>query len=203
MFFSSVVGSETYERVSSGHTPAQFKFKTAQCNFCKKVGHIQSNCFALSNQKQNNSSKQKNMIETSGTTGPEVYDLFTLKKHHTERIIIEIMMDGKSINMKVDTGAAVTIIGRNTFKQHYKAQQEPELRKTSDVLRTYTGQQIHVEGVTDVSIETNGQAKTLQLMVVPGDGPSLLCRNRLHEVKLDWSSINRCGLTLIDDNDKF
>ena len=139
------------------------------------------------------------MFETSGTTGTEVYDPFTLKKHHTERITIEIMMDGKSINMEVDTGAAVTIIGRNTFKQHYKAQQEPELRKTSDVLRTYTGQQIHVEGVADVSFETNGQTNTLQLMVVPGDGPSLLGRNWLHEVKLDWSSINRCGLTLIDD----
>ena len=139
------------------------------------------------------------MIETSGTTGPKVYDLFTLKKHHTERITIEIMMDGKSINMEVDTGAAVTIIGRNTFKQHYKAQQEPKLRKTSDLLRTYTGQQTHVEGVADVSVETNGQTKTLQLMVVPGDGPSLLGRNLLHEVKLDWSRINRCGLTLIDD----
>ena len=108
-------------------------------------------------------------------------------------------MDGKSINMEVDTGAAVTIIGRNTFKQHYNAQQEPELRKTSDVLRTYTGQQIHAEGVVNVSVETNGQTKTLQLMVVPGDGPSLLGRNWLHEVNLDWSSINRCGLTLIDD----
>ena len=184
---------------SSGHNPAQCKFKTAQCNLCKKVGHIKSNYFALSNQKQNNSSKQQNMIETSGTTGTEVYDLFTLKKHHTERITTEIMMNGKSINMEVDTGAAVTIIDRNTFKQHYKAQQEPELRKTSDVLRTYTGQQIHVEGVADVSVETNGQTKTLQLMVVPGDGPSLLGRNWLHEVNLDWSSINRCGLTLIDD----
>ena len=36
-------------------------------------------------------------------------------------------------------------------------------------------------------------------MVVPGDGSSMLGRNWLHEVKLDWSSINRCGLTLIDD----
>ena len=121
-------------------------------------------------------------------------------------------MDGKSINMEVDT--IILILNnnivctyrscgyyyrQNTFEQHYKAQQEPELRKTSDVLRTYTGQQIHVEGVADVSIETNGQTKTLQLMVVPGDGPSLLGRNWLHEVKLDWSSINRCGLTLIDD----
>ena len=57
------------------------------------------------------------MIETSGTTGPEVYNLFTMKKYHTKRITIEIMMDGESINMEVDTGAAVTIIGRNTFKQ--------------------------------------------------------------------------------------
>ena len=80
---------------------AEWKFKTAQFNFCKRVGHIKSNCFALSNQEQDNSSKQQNMIETSGHTGLEVYYLFTLKKHHTERI-------------------------------------------TSDVLRTYTGQHIHV-----------------------------------------------------------
>ena len=85
------------------------------------------------------------------------------------------------------------------MEQHYKPQQEPELHYTSDVLRTYTGQQIHVEGVTDVSIQTNGQTKTMQLMVVPGDGPSLLGRNYLHEVKLDYSSINIYGLTLIDD----
>ena len=82
---------------------------------------------------------------------------------------------------------------------YYYWQKEPELHKASNVLRTYTGQQIHVDGVTDVSIdETNGQTKILQLMVVPGDGPSWLGRNWLHEVKLEWSSINRCGLTLID-----
>ena len=97
-------------------------------------------------------------------------------------------MDGRSINLEVDTGAEFTIIGRKTFKQHYKGQHEPELRKTSDVLRTYTGQHIHVEVVTDVSIETNGHIQTLrQLMVVSGYGPSLLGRNWLHEVKLDWS----------------
>ena len=36
-------------------------------------------------------------------------------------------------------------------------------------------------------------------MVVPGYGPSLLGRNWLYKVKLDWSSVNRCGPTLIDD----
>ena len=84
------------------------------------------------------------MIETSGNTSQEAYDLFTLKKHHTKRVTTENLIGQKSIYMEVDTGAAVTIIARNTFKQHYSAQQEPELRKTSDVLRTYTGQHIYI-----------------------------------------------------------
>ena len=41
--------------------------------------------------------------------------------------------------------------------------------------------------------------KTLQLMVLTGDGPIVLGRKWLPEVKLDRPIINRCGLTLIDD----
>ena len=87
---------------------------------------------------ESNRLNQHYMIETSRSIGPEVYDLFNLMKHHIESIITEIMMDGKSINIEVDKGAAIIIIVRNTFKQHYNAQQE--LSTTSDVLRPYTGQ---------------------------------------------------------------
>ena len=70
----------------------------------------------MSNKKQSNNSKQQNIIETSGNTCPKLLIFFCINKQHTERIITEIMMDGKSFIMEVDTGAAVIIIGRNTFK---------------------------------------------------------------------------------------
>ena len=74
--------------------------------------------------------------------------------------------------MEVDTGAAVIIVSKKTFQQHYNTQKQPALQGTSDILRTYTGQQICVEGVTDISVTTTVQTKTLQLMVVPGNSPS-------------------------------
>ena len=185
---------------STEHHPSNCKFKTAECNFCKKVGHIKSNCFAFAKHNQkHNRQKQQHCIEASNPTDAEYcYDLYSVKKEHTERMTTDVIMDGKIINLEVDTGAAVTIISRETFKQHYRDGKQPELRKTADVLRTYTGQQIRVEGVTDVSITTNRETKMLQLMVVPGRGPSLLGRNWLHAVKLDWSRINKCALTRVD-----
>ena len=49
-------------------------------------------------------------------------------------------------------------------------------------LCTYTGQ---VKGALDVEVECGGQRKKLVLIVTEGQGPSLLGRNWLEELKMD------------------
>ena len=65
-------------------------------------------------------------------------------------------------------------------------------------LRTYTGQEIPVRGAIDVDVEHGRQHKKLVLMVTEGDGPSLLGRNWLEELRIDWkmTSAVQSGKTL-------
>ena len=63
------------------------------------------------------------------------------------------------------------------------------LTQSAAKLCTYTGQTIQVVGSTDVEVEHNGQRATLPLLVTRGSGPSLLGRNWLEVLQLDWQNI--------------
>ena len=56
-------------------------------------------------------------------------------------------------------------------------------------LRTYTGELIPVLGVATVTVSHHNQSKELELLVAAGTGPSLIGRDWLHELKLDWMTI--------------
>ena len=57
-------------------------------------------------------------------------------------------------------------------------------------LSTYTGEKITPLGTRDVQVQYQGQEVSLPLLVVPGNSPSLLDRNWLEHIKLNWSEIN-------------
>ena len=90
--------------------------------------------------------------------------------------------------MDIDTGAAVSIISENTFLNSDFLKCLP-LQATQARLRTYTGQGIEVVGEISVKVEASGQSHTLPLLVVKTDGPSLIGRNWLCKLQLNWKSI--------------
>ncbi len=62
--------------------------------------------------------------------------------------------------------------------------------RNSTVLLTYTGEKLAVLGEMDVRVQCQQQpAQDLVLTVVDGDGPSLLGRNWLQGIKLNWKEI--------------
>jgi hypothetical protein len=64
----------------------------------------------------------------------------------------------------------------------------PKLLPTSTRLRTYSGQQLTILGALEVVVEYGEQKITRSLLVVEGAGPSLLGRDWLEEIRLDWRS---------------
>ena len=94
-----------------------------------------------------------------------------------------------STSMEVDTGAAATIISEETFKeinQGNSAKKKLEIKPANVKLRTYTSELVKVLGTVDVVVKYEGQENELSTLVVEGSGPSLLGRDWLKEVKLDW-----------------
>ena len=77
----------------------------------------------------------------------------------------------------------------------FPAESAPQLKVSQAQLKTYTGESIKITGAIDVEVVYNDQHKQLNLLVVEGEGPSLLGQDWLSQIKLDWSRLNHVQTT--------
>ena len=86
----------------------------------------------------------------------------------------------------MDTGAAVSIISDAPRKAMFPAL---KIYRSNLLLQTYTEEQIPLVGNIHVHEKYSSQEAKLVLVVIQGDGPTLLGRNWLKYIKLDWNKI--------------
>ena len=80
-------------------------------------------------------------------------------------------ISGKQVKLELDTGATVTF--RSLFPRR-------RLKHTTLELKTYTSQPLDIIGETSVQVSYQQQpSEELTLVIVKGNGPTLLCRNWL------------------------
>ena len=96
--------------------------------------------------------------------------------------------------MEVDTGAAVSIINKHVWRK-IKC---PKLNDTKLKSKDYSGKCLNILGQCFVTIEYHSQRIRNKIIVIDGNGPSLLGRNWLYDIKLNWNEI---FLHKIHDND--
>ena len=97
-----------------------------------------------------------------------------------------LKLEGNIVSMEIDTGASITLIGEQIFKiilPHCSA--KPSHLK----LKIVTGEIVQPNGSVNVEVEYQKQKQILPLTVVPGKTQSLLGRNWLQKVKLDWQKL--------------
>ena len=88
--------------------------------------------------------------------------------------------------MEIDTGSAVSIISDTVFSSVFEL---ANLQETEVKLCTYSGEQLPVKGKITCEVSYNGQSYTLPLIVLVGEGPTLLGRDWIQQIRLDWSTI--------------
>ncbi len=81
----------------------------------------------------------------------------------TKPLIVPVTVDNCSIDMEVDTGAAVSLIAETTYKQHWT---DKPLQSSMTRLKTYSGEEIEVIGTIQVNVQYNNQQASLPLLVV-------------------------------------
>lgn len=88
--------------------------------------------------------------------------------------------------MEVDTGAAVSIMSQTTFDELW-----PNRSKAPSMVRlqSYSAEPISVVGSIEVAVEYQEQSAELPLVIVEGNGPTLLGRHWLKHIRLDWRGI--------------
>ena len=99
---------------------------------------------------------------------------------------VTVNVNGMRLPMEVDTGAAVSIISDATLKAMF-----PTLKiyRSNLLLKMYTEKQIPLVKNIHVHVKYGSQEAKLVLVIIQGDGPTLLGRNWLKYIKLDWNKI--------------
>ena len=178
-------------RCGAKHKASDCKFRDAECHFCKKKGHIAKMCRSKAKMQQNQT--RTNQLHSTETPGDETleYSLFhTQGQKSPAPIQITLAVNGADLSMELDTGATLSIISEETYRKLFSAGKAPTLKASKAQLKTYTGEVIQILGEIEVKIQYKGQEKKLNLLVVAGKGPSLLGRDWLNHIKLDWSQLN-------------
>ena len=161
--------------------------KEATCHYCHEKGHIVRVCRTKQNHRSPGKLSVKTNLVQTVTKSNEDYSLFTLGSTHSPPSRVEVYLDQQPVSMQVDTGAAVSVISRNVFQSVWDS---PSLMKSDVKLQSYRREQIGAIGCFTTSVSHKGQKQDLPLLVVEGSGPSLLSRNWLSSLCLNWREMN-------------
>ncbi|CAC5392455.1 unnamed protein product [Mytilus coruscus] len=171
-------------RCGGNHLAADCRFKDAKCHSCKKKGHIAKKC----RNKSANGNLSENHREFKSRFKPrahfmeqdessesesedEVYSVFHFGNKFNEAYKVQINVNECEIAMEIDTGASVSIMSEDTYKD-YKS--KFRIEPTSAKLRTYMGEQIPVIGRAIVNVNYKKESAKLPLLIVKRKGPNLL-----------------------------
>lgn len=124
--------------------------------------------------------------EAAETSDSEYLSLNRVGEAATPPIKVSMLINSKPHVFELDTGAAVTIMSQSVFQKSF-----PELvpEESSLLLKTYSGEQLQVKGEVDVQVRYERQTQVLSLAIVAGSGPSLLGRDWLQNIQLDWREV--------------
>ena len=192
-----------YRCGKEGHEPQECYFKDQYCRNCGKKGHVKRVCrgkpIKQNSPAKPHSSKKKqqprvhkvqNQSDSEDTFAS--LELHKVSKAHTNIIWVTPEVDGKPLQMELDTGSAVSVLPLSKYTTMFKSS---KLHPTNTVLKTYTGEKIQPIGVLDVQVKYKEEMQKLSLYVVETKGPALFGRDWLEKITLDWKAINTLATT--------
>ena len=196
-------------RCGGRHLAADCRFKDAECHFCHKKGHLAKVCrnkaLALGAGQQQGSGRGTRRVtgrqlansqqtlqvleeQEDSQEDDSAYAMFAVKDERPDTPYR--VTDDRDLELEVDTGATTSIISSTTYNHLWPTDDAPPLQACRRRLFTYTGEALNVAGAIDVTVRYGNQQAELGLVVVTGDGPSLLGRDWLRAIRLDWASMN-------------
>lgn len=166
-------------------------FRGAMCHKSKKKGHLARACRASGggskrSQKGTNVG-QANLLATEQTGdalgGEEVLSkVHVLGNYVPSPYQVTLQLNGKPLKKEINTGSAASLISKVTQEALFPG---APLSKCVLSLQTFTSEPVPIAGQMQVNVSHNGYVDTHRLVVVNGQGPSLLGRDWLSLIQLD------------------
>ena len=179
------VGTERktcYRCGKTDHFPNQCRFKDVYCHACVKKGHIASVSKSTHTRKSPTQVRKKPGRQQSKMEH-KVHDV---GRYSNDSIYVHMLINGKKLSMKLDSGAEVSIISEKTRKEIFP---EEKLRPSDLKLKSYTNEPTKITGTLNLTVQYEDQFKELVLVVTSDNGPSLLGRNWLNHIDLNQKQL--------------
>ena len=133
---------------------------------------------------------------TSSTQLPQTdaldvgYNMFTIDADRGALFTAVLEIEGVQLEMDVDTGVALSLISAATYMQLWLSVKVHQLRKPSIHFCTHTREEPQLVGEAVVRMQYQNQQEDLNLVIVKGNGPSLLGRDCLQKIRLNWAEVH-------------
>ena len=197
----------------TNHSPGKCFHCKAQYHGCQKFGHIVLKCpekrapKAKGGESKKSRKKRKRkpggvhsieeMVTMAKPVDKTAWPMFTVvdSQKRCKELIMPVLIDGKSVDLELDTGASVTIIPNHVWSGVFAAK---SLQQTDVKLKSYSGHEIPVLGEAKVQVSYGDQQACFPVIVTAGDGPALMRQNWLSVLRLDWKQIKQISLEPCD-----
>lgn len=115
-----------------------------------------------------------------------------------KEFIVPVAIDGKTVDVELDTGASVTIIPKSISTDVLASK---PMERTVVNLRSYSGHEVPVIGEAKIQVAYRDQEAVLPVVITGNDGPVLMGRDWLSVLKLDWGQIKQISLEPVNNLD--
>ena len=171
----------------------------SECHFCGKKGHIAPVCLSRPTktrpppsrkfpvQRYKQPPRSAKWVEEGNPDSEESQEELSILTGNTHPLHADVWLNGTLVGMEIDTGAAVSL---NSMTKCRTLFPDLPMKKSTMMLRTYTGENMDVRGEIEFDVWYGDQRKSLPLVIVAGNGLTLLGRNWLHHIRLDWKELN-------------
>ena len=176
-------GNTCYRCGGTNHKQSDCRFREQLCRSCGKKGHIARVCRKVKKPTQD-------VKTVAGEAEVDYEEPLYAVKSPTGRIPplkVQVLLDDCEVLMEIDTGASRSIMSEGVFRSFWPKR---KLQASSIKLQTYSKEPLSVVGSLDVNVEHNDQAAQLTPLVIKGDGPTLLGRDWLSIIRVDWPRIH-------------
>ncbi|XP_058985915.1 uncharacterized protein K02A2.6 [Musca domestica] len=182
-------------RCNGNHSADTCRFKNEQCFFCKKQGHIERACITKTKKKKTHHYQKhhrSSVNQVSDQKGGNKEYVLTVSSQSTSSFVREINIYDRPVKMEIDSGASHSIMSQRRFVEHFG---KMRFEKSDIDLRTWgNDKKLSIVGKVLVPVSTAKFNGKLWLLVVSGDGPSLIGRNWFQDLGIQiMSSCNNIG----------
>jgi transposase InsO family protein len=170
------VNMPSCSRCGAKHPTNSCRHINTVCHSCRKRGHLARVCRTRDRNRAYYLEEQEEL--------EEVNVINWLPSNKVEPFKLHILMNGERVQMEIDTGAAISIMGEETFLEKWPENRRPIMWTCKRQVETYTGEVIEPKGEIEVDVTYKGLRRKLTLVILPGKGPTLLGRSWIKALKI-------------------